>query len=282
VLPRELYSRVSLFASHVTRATPTAPLYPEHRPSVPVVGNAKLWWGYALVSIGRLNRRRSWATYVQFVRRRRRYIEAYKRHRYSTRRKGDYDDMYFKDGVFTLKGGEVGVLTLIEGEMVGDVKNIVGLWRNKAEQEGIEAMKAVAEIASAEAGVKKSKTWSSYFSSSSKSKDKKGSANQGSDEVRMDKNQRLCYGLIMFRAPTHSCNSFRDKIARRRCALRTSQLAELAEAILGDMNRQTLGKTTVSVKLELSEFLITLKEGKTDFGKIQVQGLRCGHVSEGR
>ncbi|GMH60214.1 hypothetical protein TrRE_jg11985, partial [Triparma retinervis] len=236
VLPRELYSRVSLFASHVTRATPTAPLYPEHRPSVPVVGNAKLWWGYALVSIGRLNRRRSWATYVQFVRRRRRYIEAYKRHRYSTRRKGDYDDMYFKDGVFTLKGGEVGVLTLIEGEMVGDVKNIVGLWRNKAEQEGIEAMKAVAEIASAEAGVKKSKTWSSYFSSSSKSKDKKGSANQGSDE-----------------------------------------LAELAEAILGDMNRQTLGKTTVSVKLELSEFLITLKEGKTDFGKIQVQGLRCGH-----
>ena len=89
-------------------------------------------------------------------------------------------------------------------------------------------MKAMAEIASAEAGIKKGKTWSSFFSSSSKSKDKgKGLESQGEDE-----------------------------------------LAELAEAILSDMNRQTLGKTTVGVKLELNELLVTLTEGKTEFGKI--------------
>ena len=57
-MPRDLYSRVSTYIGHVTKTAPSAPLYPEHRPVCPIKGNAKLWWKYAVVSIGRLNRRR--------------------------------------------------------------------------------------------------------------------------------------------------------------------------------------------------------------------------------
>jgi len=56
------------------------PLFPEYRPSLNInPTTAKQWWQYAYRSIGRLNRRRSWAEFFIAYKKRKRYIPLYKR-----------------------------------------------------------------------------------------------------------------------------------------------------------------------------------------------------------
>ena len=62
---------------HVAR-----PLFPEYRPddSQPITRkNAKEWWKYAVRSIGRISRRRSWTEFYIAFQKRKRYIQLYKR-----------------------------------------------------------------------------------------------------------------------------------------------------------------------------------------------------------
>ena len=64
---------------HVAR-----PLFPEYRPDVPISKKtAKLWWKYAVRSIGRISRRRSWTEFYIAYRKRKVYIDFYKRLLYS-------------------------------------------------------------------------------------------------------------------------------------------------------------------------------------------------------
>ena len=64
---------------HVAR-----PLFPEYRPDVPITRKtAKLWWKYAVRSIGRISRRRSWTEFHIAYRKRKVYIDLYKRMLYS-------------------------------------------------------------------------------------------------------------------------------------------------------------------------------------------------------
>lgn len=60
--------------------TEIRPLFPEYRPLEPVAGHAKLWWRYAVRCIGRLNRHRSWLEFYAAFRKRKTYLELYKRH----------------------------------------------------------------------------------------------------------------------------------------------------------------------------------------------------------
>lgn len=61
------------------------PLFPEYRPNVPVSkSSAKLWWKYAVRSIGRINRRRSWVEFFIAYKKRKNYISMYKRLTYSS------------------------------------------------------------------------------------------------------------------------------------------------------------------------------------------------------
>ena len=59
------------------------PLFPEYRPTVPLRGNAKQWWRYAVRCVGRLNRHRSWIEYFVAFRKRKVYIDLYKRQTYA-------------------------------------------------------------------------------------------------------------------------------------------------------------------------------------------------------
>ncbi len=63
--------------------TEIRPLFPEYRPLVPIVGNAKQWWLYAARCIGRLNRHRSWVEFLDAYRKRKLYLELYKRNAHS-------------------------------------------------------------------------------------------------------------------------------------------------------------------------------------------------------
>ncbi len=64
---------------HVVR-----PLFPEYRPKVPISKDtAKLWWRYAVRSVGRISRRRSWTEFYLAYQKRKRYIHLYKRLTYS-------------------------------------------------------------------------------------------------------------------------------------------------------------------------------------------------------
>jgi hypothetical protein len=64
---------------HVAR-----PLFPEYRPNVPITRDtAKLWWKYAVRSVGRISRRRSWTEFHLAYQKRKRYIPLYKRCMYS-------------------------------------------------------------------------------------------------------------------------------------------------------------------------------------------------------
>ena len=64
---------------HVAR-----PLFPEYRPDAPISRKtAKLWWKYAVRSIGRISRRRSWTEFHLAYRKRKVYIDLYKRLLYS-------------------------------------------------------------------------------------------------------------------------------------------------------------------------------------------------------
>lgn len=62
------------------------PLFPEYRPLQPILpsssagGNAKEWWRYAVRCIGRLNRHRSWMEFYAAYRKRKSYLELFKRH----------------------------------------------------------------------------------------------------------------------------------------------------------------------------------------------------------
>eukprot|EP00970_Alexandrium_tamarense_P018299 scaffold13326_cov204-Alexandrium_tamarense.AAC.32 len=67
----------------VVSNTALRPLFPEYRPLVPVAGNAKQWWLYAVKCIGRLNSRRSWTEFYQAFKKRKAYINLYKRNAHS-------------------------------------------------------------------------------------------------------------------------------------------------------------------------------------------------------
>lgn len=66
-------------ASAVAPSGDVRPLFPEYRPLDPVAGNAREWWRYAVRCVGRLTRRRSWTEFLVAFRKRRRYVELYKR-----------------------------------------------------------------------------------------------------------------------------------------------------------------------------------------------------------
>jgi vacuolar protein sorting-associated protein 13A/C len=55
------------------------PLFPEYRPLIPIRADAKSWWFYAVRCIGRLNRRRSWMEFYSAFKKRKVYVELYKR-----------------------------------------------------------------------------------------------------------------------------------------------------------------------------------------------------------
>lgn len=59
------------------------PLFPEYRPLVSVKDDPKQWWKYATRCIGRLNRRRSWMEFYLAFRKRKLYVELYKRYAHS-------------------------------------------------------------------------------------------------------------------------------------------------------------------------------------------------------
>ena len=65
--------------------TEIRPLFPEYRPLVSISdgGDAKEWWKYAVRCIGRLNRHRSWIEFLLAFRKRKLYVELYKRHAHS-------------------------------------------------------------------------------------------------------------------------------------------------------------------------------------------------------
>mmetsp|Transcript_2476 Transcript_2476/g.5220 ORF Transcript_2476/g.5220 Transcript_2476/m.5220 type:complete len:2925 (-) Transcript_2476:1534-10308(-) len=73
----ELGQRMALA---VAPNTEIRPLFPEYRPLQPIAGNAKQWWRYAVRCIGRLNRQRSWIEFFTAFRKRKTYLELYKRH----------------------------------------------------------------------------------------------------------------------------------------------------------------------------------------------------------
>ncbi|KAL9187273.1 hypothetical protein ACHAXT_001376 [Thalassiosira profunda] len=73
----ELGQRLALA---VAPNTEIRPLFPEYRPLEPIRGNAKQWWRYAVRCIGRLNRHRSWIEFFAAFRKRKAYLELYKRH----------------------------------------------------------------------------------------------------------------------------------------------------------------------------------------------------------
>ena len=56
------------------------PLFPEYRPLVSVRADPEQWWRYATRCIGRLNRRRSWLEFYSAFRKRKAYVELYKRY----------------------------------------------------------------------------------------------------------------------------------------------------------------------------------------------------------
>jgi hypothetical protein len=74
----ELMNKVSrdiLKKKHVSR-----PLFPEYRPTEPLTRkNAKIWWKYAVRSIGRITRKRSWTEFYIAFQKRKEYISLYKR-----------------------------------------------------------------------------------------------------------------------------------------------------------------------------------------------------------
>jgi hypothetical protein len=60
------------------------PLFPGYRPKVPITKQtAKLWWKYAVRSVGRISRKRSWTEFFLAYQKRKRYIQLYKRQTYS-------------------------------------------------------------------------------------------------------------------------------------------------------------------------------------------------------
>eukprot|EP00804_Cyclotella_cryptica_P002356 CCRYP_004076-RB/>CCRYP_004076-RB protein AED:0.10 eAED:0.10 QI:356/1/1/1/0.94/0.77/18/6206/1298 len=55
------------------------PLFPEYRPLVSIKSDPKQWWQYTVRCIGRLNRRRSWLEFYAAFKKRKVYVELYKR-----------------------------------------------------------------------------------------------------------------------------------------------------------------------------------------------------------
>eukprot|EP00934_Nitzschia_sp_Nitz4_P004856 Nitzschia sp. Nitz4//scaffold372_size14277//316//10005//NITZ4_008942-RA/size14277-snap-gene-0.12-mRNA-1//-1//CDS//3329549588//4846//frame0 len=68
------------FQASTVTSTYLSPLFPEYRPLVPVKGNTKEWWKYAVRCIGRLNGQRSWVEFYNAFQKRKQYIPLYKRH----------------------------------------------------------------------------------------------------------------------------------------------------------------------------------------------------------
>ncbi len=82
----ELGQRLALTV--VATKSEVRPLFPEYRPLEQILrsdsssgssGNAKAWWKYAVRCIGRLNRHRSWMEFYAAYRKRKSYLELYKR-----------------------------------------------------------------------------------------------------------------------------------------------------------------------------------------------------------
>ncbi|KAL7555198.1 hypothetical protein ACHAWF_018915 [Thalassiosira exigua] len=72
----ELGQRLALSMAPNTEARP---VFPEYWPLEPVASHAKEWWRYAVRCIGRLTRRRSWTEFLEAYRKRKAYLELYKR-----------------------------------------------------------------------------------------------------------------------------------------------------------------------------------------------------------
>ncbi|GMH72961.1 hypothetical protein TrLO_g14104 [Triparma laevis f. longispina] len=119
------------------------PLFPENRPAQSVSANPKAWWRYALISIGRISRRRSWREFILAFRRRQKYVKLYKRARYTETEGGtkykvvteDYDyESSISNRLSPLSSKELHTLYLIEEDLTVTLTTIMA-WRDLAEVE---------------------------------------------------------------------------------------------------------------------------------------------------
>mmetsp|Transcript_15183 Transcript_15183/g.28285 ORF Transcript_15183/g.28285 Transcript_15183/m.28285 type:complete len:2956 (+) Transcript_15183:251-9118(+) len=127
----------------VVEVTNFSPLFPEHRPNVSVKDDPRMWWRYALVSIGRISRRRSWREFIKAWGRRSRYVKLYKRARYTESEGGtkyrvlpeDYDfESCIENRLPALTSEELHDLYLIEEDFAITPATLMA-WRDLAEVE---------------------------------------------------------------------------------------------------------------------------------------------------
>ncbi|KAL3944379.1 MAG: hypothetical protein SGBAC_001543 [Bacillariaceae sp.] len=99
------------------------PLFPEYRPVARISSeNAHEWWRYAKRCIGRMNGRRSWAEFFLAFKKRKTYIELYKRHVHSEA----------CSWLQPLSESEEAALAKIENDRTVPVKALM-LWRDLAD-----------------------------------------------------------------------------------------------------------------------------------------------------
>lgn len=131
------------------------PLFPEYRPDVPVSkSSAKEWWKYAVRSIGRINRRRSWVEFFIAYKKRKNYISLYKRLTYCS-------ECPWLTPLFIQERAE---LDKIESDKSLSTKGIMA-WRNMADAQFNLEMKKFEQIEASKKPKKSSPKKKSSFRS---------------------------------------------------------------------------------------------------------------------
>ncbi|CAJ1900911.1 unnamed protein product [Cylindrotheca closterium] len=109
--------------SIATRGDRANPLFPEYRPAARVSSkNAHEWWKYAKRCIGRMSGRSSWAEFFRAFKKRKTYIQLYKRHAHSET----------CSWIEPLSVSEYSVLTDMENDRTISVNGLM-VWRDLAD-----------------------------------------------------------------------------------------------------------------------------------------------------
>ncbi|CAJ1900951.1 unnamed protein product [Cylindrotheca closterium] len=109
--------------SIATRGNRANPLFPEYRPAARVSSkNAHEWWKYAKRCIGRMSGRSSWAEFFRAFKKRKTYIQLYKRHAHSET----------CSWIEPLSVSEYSVLTDMENDRTISVNGLM-VWRDLAD-----------------------------------------------------------------------------------------------------------------------------------------------------
>ena len=120
-------TQIDLVNDVIDAIVPTGshPLYPEYKPACSVTSRtAKLWWRYAFRCIRRMKGRHLWVEFVESVKKRKQYIQLYKRYKFHT-------DCLWLD---QLSPEEIEELHSIEDDRFFSVEGIV-MWKEMAEKE---------------------------------------------------------------------------------------------------------------------------------------------------